>query len=220
MPTLFVAGASRGIGLELARQYLIEGWKVHATYRTPGGELEQLQGDVHLHQLDVTDQTAIKQLKQQLGNESIDILFHNAGVYGHTTDETAWLESFRINTVAPFHLISTFAENVAMGKHKIVTAMSSKMGSMSDNGSGGSYVYRSTKAALNAVMKSFSIDLAQEYGVTVVVMHPGWVLTDMTGPGALISTTESVKGIRKVLDGITPADAGRFYDYAGQEISW
>ncbi|VAW87156.1 hypothetical protein MNBD_GAMMA16-13 [hydrothermal vent metagenome] len=220
MPTLFVAGASRGIGLELAKQYLSEGWKVHATYRTPGSHLEQLHGDIHLHQLDLTDHDAIMQLRQTLNKEPIDILFHNAGIYGHITDENEWLESFRVNTIAPFQLISAFAENVGMSKYKIATAMSSKMGSMSDNGSGGSYVYRSSKAALNAVMKSFSIDLAQKYAVTVIIMHPGWVETDMTGPGALISTTECVTGIRNVLNRITPADAGRFYDYAGKEILW
>ena len=220
MPTLFVAGASRGIGLELAKQYLAEGWKVHATYRQSGSELEQLQGDLHAHQLDVTDRAAIEQLKEELGNEPIDILFHNAGIYGHVTEEAEWLDSFRINTIAPFHMLTTFAANVGASKHKIATAMSSKMGSMGDNGSGGSYVYRSSKAALNAIMKSLSADLAQEYGVTVVVMHPGWVKTDMTGPGALISTAECVAGIRKVLDGVTPADAGRFYDYAGKEIPW
>jgi len=220
MPTLFVAGANRGIGLELAKQYLSEGWKVHATYRTPGSELEQLRGDLHLHQLDLTHHVAITQLRKKLNKEPIDILFHNAGIYGHITDETEWLESFRVNTIAPFQLISAFAKNVGMSKYKIATAMSSKMGSMSDNGSGGSYVYRSSKAALNAVMKSFSVDLAQKYDVTVIVMHPGWVETDMTGPEALISTTECVTGIRNVLNSITPADAGRFYDYAGKEILW
>jgi NAD(P)-dependent dehydrogenase (short-subunit alcohol dehydrogenase family) len=117
-------------------------------------------------------------------------------------------------------VITALRENVAASDKKLVAAMTSKMGSMADNSSGSAYVYRSSKAALNAVMKSLSIDLATLYGITTLVMHPGWVKTDMTGPGALITPAESVAGLRQVLERCTLADAGTFYDYQGNVVPW
>lgn len=225
MPTVLVVGASRGIGLEFARQYAKAGWDVHATYRTDSAGLECIDG-VQAHKLEVTSQGDIESLKDNLVNVPIDLLIHNAGIYGQkdayfgNTDEQQWLETFQVNTIAPMKIIEAFAENVARSEKKTITALSSKMGSMSDNGSGGSYVYRSAKAALNAVMKSLSVDLADKYDINVFTLHPGWVLTDMTGPNALITTEQSVSGMRSVIEGITKDKRGKFYDYKGCEILW
>ena len=225
MPSVLVIGASRGIGLEFARQYAQDGWQVHATYRTSGSALESVAG-VHCYPLEVTNDDELQQLKQQLSDVTLDVLIINAGIYGQGdaffghTDKKLWLDAFQVNTMAPLKIAEAFVENVARSEKKTITALSSKMGSMADNGSGGSYVYRSSKAALNAVMKSMSIDLADEFGINVVTLHPGWVITDMTGTNALITTEESVKGMRGVLDASSNADRGKFLDYKGNEIPW
>jgi NAD(P)-dependent dehydrogenase (short-subunit alcohol dehydrogenase family) len=226
MPTALIVGASRGIGLELARQYREAGWKVHATCRGHCDKLKALGTDVRVHTLDVIDPDGIDDLKQALAGEPIDLLFHVAGIWGQkdaalgNTDDEKWLHAFRVNTLAPMNVITALRENVAASDKKLVAAMTSKMGSMADNSSGSAYVYRSSKAALNAVMKSLSIDLATLYGITTLVMHPGWVKTDMTGPGALITPAESVAGLRQVLERCTLADAGTFYDYQGNVVPW
>lgn len=125
----------------------------------------------------------------------------------------------RINVMAPVKVCGCFADHVAKGGLKTMATVTSKMGSIADNSSGGSYVYRSSKAALNAVMKSLAVDL-EERGITVAVLHPGWVKTDMGGPGALIDAPESVTGMRRVIAGLKPADTGGFFNYDGAAIPW
>ncbi len=228
---LLVTGASRGIGLELAKQYAERGWRVYATCRCPENAhaLTQLavssQGNVSVHPLDVTDLKQIAALAALLQNTSIDILFNNAGIYGQAdahfgnTDVEAWLQAFRSNTIGPMKVMEAFVDNVAASELKIMAVMSSKMGSMADNRSGGSYVYRSSKAALNAVVKSAAVDLRSRQIITVA-LHPGWVKTDMTGPGALITPQESVAGLRAILERLTLDDSGRFFQVDGQEVPW
>ena len=116
-------------------------------------------------------------------------------------------------------MMEAFLTHVAASKHKLIAAMSSKMGSMADNGSGGSYIYRSSKAALNAVMKSAAIDLAPR-GVKVAILHPGWVQTDMGGPDAEITVAESVGRLREILGSVTPENSGTFFDIDGSTIPW
>lgn len=225
MPSVLIIGASRGIGLELARQYAQAGWDVHATYREKGSRLDKIP-DVRTYQLDVTNSHHLQALKEQLGDTAIDLLICNAGVYGQeddflgNVDEQSWLNTLKVNTIAPLMICQALVGNVARSKMKMIAAMSSKMGSMDDNGSGGSYVYRSSKAGLNAVMKSLSIDLVNEFDINVIILHPGWVITDMTGPDAQITTEESVSGLRVVIAGCTEKDRGKFFDYQGNEIPW
>jgi NAD(P)-dependent dehydrogenase (short-subunit alcohol dehydrogenase family) len=126
---------------------------------------------------------------------------------------------FAVNTIAPLQLVEAMKPNLLLGKHKVIALMSSKMASLSDNTSGGSIIYRSSKAALNAVGKSLAADLSAE-DIMVALLHPGWVQTDMGGPNALINTQESVVGLRNVLKQLTPEQSGQFFNYDGTVLPW
>ncbi len=227
MHTALIAGANRGIGLEFVRQYAAEGWRVIAGCRVPGEAraLKSIEGDVKVRPLDVTDHASVQDLASSLKRDSIDVLICNAGIYGprpttlSSVDYAAWSEVFRVNTMAPLKMAECFVDHVARSRRKVIVTVSSKMGSMEDNLSGGSYIYRSSKAALNAVTKSLSVDLLPR-GVAVVAIHPGWVRTDMGGPSALIDVEESVSGMRRVIDRLTPDRSGRFLSFDDREISW
>jgi NAD(P)-dependent dehydrogenase (short-subunit alcohol dehydrogenase family) len=230
--TTLITGANRGIGLEFCRQYAAEGWRVLACSRYPekSDALNKLAAEnpelIKVHVLDVADHVEIDRLARLLADESIDLLINNAGIYpdsdkigfGHT-DYAEWMQAFRINTMAPLRMAETFAAQIARGKQKIIVTITSKMGSIADNSGGGSYLYRSSKAAANMVVKSLSIDL-KPLGITAVVFHPGWVKTDMGGPNAMISAEQSVSGIRQVISGLSPDDSGKFFGYDGQAIPW
>jgi NAD(P)-dependent dehydrogenase (short-subunit alcohol dehydrogenase family) len=129
------------------------------------------------------------------------------------------MQAFRINTMAPLKMAQAFGAQVARSKKKTMVTISSKMGSLADNTSGGSTIYRSSKAAVNMVVKTLAVDL-QPAGITSVIFHPGWVKTDMGGPNALITPAESVAGMRKVINGLTTADSGKFLAYDGQIVPW
>jgi NAD(P)-dependent dehydrogenase (short-subunit alcohol dehydrogenase family) len=228
--TILITGANRGIGLELTRQYAADGWRVIACCRQPesADDLHGLGADfeqISIHALDVSDRHQIETLARELSGQSIDILFNNAGIYGPydavfgNTDEAQWLECFRVNTIAPMKMMEAFVDHLAGSQRKLIATMSSKMGSMEDNGSGGSYIYRSSKAAVNAVMKSAAIDLLP-MGIKVAILHPGWVLTDMGGPNAEISVTQSVSNLRQILDGVNAKNSGSFFDIDGSVIPW
>lgn len=231
MSQILVTGANRGIGLELVRQYSEVGWQVHACCRNPDAamELRRLvdagKGAVLLHRLDVTDDAQISNLAQNLRGQPIDILFNNAGVYGQAdawfgnTDRKAWLDALNVNTISPMKVMEAMVDNVAASELRIMATLSSKMGSMADNRSGGSYVYRSTKAALNAVMVSAAHDLKPR-GITAVMLHPGWVRTDMGGPNGEISVAQSVAAMRQILSRVSPEDAGSFYEIDGSIVPW
>ena len=230
--TILITGANRGIGLELSRQYAAAGWRVYSCCRSleAAHALNNLasttsQGEITVHLLDVTNATHISAMSNMLEGIPIDVLFNNAGTYGQAdacfgnTDEAKWLDAFRINTIAPLKMMETFAVNVAKSEQKIIVAMSSKMGSMEDNTSGGSYVYRSSKAALNSAIKSAAIDLRPR-DIKVVSLHPGWVMTDMGGANALISAEECVTKLRSILGRITISDSGRFIQVDGSTVPW
>lgn len=227
MPTVLVTGANRGLGLEFARQYAAQDWRVIATCRDPGkaSALEGLGSAVTIHALDVTDATAVEALAWKLRRESIDIFINNAGIYGPeqaelgNIDYAAWGEVMRVNVMAPLMLCTRLLEPVARSELKQMAVLTSKMGSIGDNTSGGSYLYRSSKAALNAVMKSLAVDVKAR-GITVAILHPGWVRTDMGGPNALIDADESVTGMRQVLSRLTLEESGRFLDFRGNLIPW
>ena len=226
MATILITGGSRGLGLEFVRQYAADGDRVIAACREPAtaSALKSVKGDVRVVALDVADGGSIRALADALNNEPIDILINHAGVYGKAQslgkmDYAAWEDVFRINTIGPMHLTDALIPRIAAGKRKIVCAVTSLMGSIEDNSSGGYYAYRSSKAALNAVFKSLAIDLKPR-GITSIVLHPGWVKTDMGGPNAPLEAPESVRGMRAVLAKLTIADTGRFYDYQGREMPW
>ncbi len=232
MRTTLITGANRGIGLEFVRQYAVDGWRVLACSRHPekSAALNKLAAQypelIKIHALDVAEPAQIARLGQALANEAIDLLINNAGIYpdsdksgfGHT-DDGEWLQAFRINTMAPLKMAETFATQISRSKQKTIVTITSKMGSIADNSSGGSYLYRSSKAAVNMVVKSLTIDL-KPLGITTVVCHPGWVQTDMGGSNALISATESVSGIRQVISRLTMEDSGKFFGYDGEVIPW
>ena len=225
--SVLITGAGRGIGLELARQYAAEGWRVHATSRDAKGArpLERIEGDVVTHRLDVTKGVQVSALARDLKGEPIDLLINNAGRTGArdrtfgSLDYESWEEIFRVNTLGPLRVAEALVDLVAASKRKLIISLSSRMGSIGANKDGGSYSYRSSKAALNAAMKSLSIDLARRK-ITVVVFHPGWVRTDMGGRSASLSPKKSVEGLRTVIDGLKRSDNGRFLNYDGAEIPW
>ncbi|ARO87337.1 short-chain dehydrogenase [Nitrosospira lacus] len=230
MDTTLITGANRGIGLEFARQYAADGWRVLACTRHPqkSAALNTLAaeypGQITVHALDVADHAQIEKLARSLTDESIDLLLNNAGIYtschkDDNIDQEAWIRAFLINTIAPLKMAQAFAPQIDCGSRKTIVAISSKMGSIADNSGGGSYIYRSSKAAVNMVIKSLAIDL-KPAGIIAVVLHPGWVKTDMGGPNALISATKSVSGMRNVIRNLTLADSGRFIAYDGQMVPW
>ncbi len=222
-----ITGSNRGLGLECARQYADEGWRVIATCRNPGNaiKLASLKGELEIHALDISDHGQILSLADSLREEAIDLLFNNAGIFDPSPsqlvdiDYNAWENFIRVNVMSPLMVCATFSDHVAASDLKKIAIMSSKMGSIDDNNSGGSYIYRSSKAALNAVMKSLSIDLAPR-GISVAILHPGWVRTDMGGPNGLIDAPESVNGLLKVIKDLNLKNSGRFYSYDGSEIAW
>jgi len=232
MHTTLITGANRGIGLEFVHQYAADGWRVHACCRDPSkaDALNELAakhpGQVLAHQLDVADFAQIDRLEKTLAGETIDVLINNAGIYPKcdskgfgNTDYEEWARAFRVNTMAPLKMAEAFVLQVARSECKIVASITSMMGSIDDNTSGGSYLYRSSKAALNMVTRNISLDLKQE-GITAVVFHPGWVQTEMGGPNALITTEQSVSGMRKVIGSLTQSSSGKFFNFDGNEIEW
>ena len=231
MPTTLITGANRGIGLELTRQYAAAGWQVHATCRHPdqAHALQALAAQspaIRMHALDVTDFNRIDGLARELKNEAIDLLLNNAGIYPASsrgefggTDYTDWAEAFRVNSMAPLRMCEAFEAHVARSGHKKIALVTSKMGRIDDNTSGGAYIYRTSKVALNMVARSLAIDLAPQ-GISVALLHPGWVRTDMGGPNAWISAEQSVTGLRQLIEQLNLARSGQFFAYDGQHIPW
>lgn len=226
---VLVTGANRGIGLEFVRQYLADGWRVIACCRHPLQATALLAlaavsgGRLSIRELDVADFAQIARLGETLQGEAIDLLINNAGYYPESalgaTDEAEWALAFRINAMAPVKMAERFVEQVARSRLRKIVTLSSKMGSIDDNGSGGCYLYRTSKTAANMAMKSLAIDLRPR-GIAVGILHPGWVRTDMGGPHALITAEQSVRGLREVIDALSVDNAGRFLAYDGQEIPW
>jgi NAD(P)-dependent dehydrogenase (short-subunit alcohol dehydrogenase family) len=229
-PTILITGANRGIGLKLSEQFAEDGWQVLACCRNPAdaGELQALSDRglaIEIHALDVTNYEQMAALVDQLGNRPIDILLSNAGIYGSKgasfgeIDAEEWRQVLEVNTIAPLMLAQALVEQVAASQQKLVAVISSKVGSIADNTSGGSYIYRSSKTAVNQVVKCLSIDLADRE-ISVISLHPGWVQTEMGGPNAEISTDESVSGLKGILQTAGLAQSGQFIEYDGSSIPW
>ncbi|NRF14247.1 SDR family oxidoreductase [Vibrio coralliilyticus] len=226
MKTVLITGANRGIGLSLVKNYLAQGWQVHATYRSEKSsqDLLELEGDnLTCHPLDVTDYQGLSEFANAL--PALDVLINNAGYYGPkgygfgNTDIDEWRKVLEINTIAPLKLVEALFPNLQKGQLKKIACLSSKVGSMTENTSGGGYIYRSSKAALNSVVKSLSNDLSSQ-DFTVLALHPGWVQTEMGGPNALIDTQTSAAGLVEVIESTDISRSGEFINYDGTALPW
>lgn len=226
MPTAVITGANRGLGLEFTRVYLAEGWTVHAGCRHPtqADALRKLKGVLHIHALDVNDGKDIASLAKSLGSEPVDLLINNAGIYGKRDiklgqyDYVEWDAVMRTNVLAPIRIAEALVENVAHSAQKKIAFVTSRMGSLAMN-TGGSMVYRSSKSALNMAVSCFALELKSR-GVACILLHPGWVQTEMGGPSATITVPVSIAGMKAVIDGAKAEDTGKFFDYQGQAIPW
>jgi len=226
---VLITGANRGLGLEFTKQYAADGWQVISCCREPKTAAElmslasQYPQNIQVYTLDVADFVQIDKLALELKTSKIDVLINNAGVYPESSfgsiDYDEWAYCFKINTMAPYKMTEAFAEHVAASSLKQVVVLSSKMGSMSENTSGGSYAYRTSKTATNMMMKSLSIDLKSK-GIACGILHPGWVQTDMGGPNGLINAATSVRGLRQVISELNISNCGRFIAFDGKEIAW
>lgn len=224
MARVLITGANRGIGRALAKELLAREHTVIATARqSPADEME-VPGLRHLS-LDVTDQRSIDTAAAALAGEPLDILVNNAGMFGPRgaglgrIDDAVWHEVLATNLIGAYRVSEAFLPHLRRGRKKKLVTVSSRMGSMGANTTGGEYVYRSSKAAVNALMRSLAIDLAPE-NITVAVLHPGWVRTDMGGANATLDTASSARGLADVILGLAPAQTGGFFDYDGAPLVW
>ena len=227
---VLVTGANRGLGLEFVKQYAEAGATVYACCRglqSANGLREVSQasgGKVSLHALDVANPASIAALAKDFGASPIDILINNAGIYGprkqaaNDMDFDGWAETFAINSMAPLRIAQAFHKNLKSGSERKLITITSGMGSTEQH-TGDYFAYRSSKAAVNNVMHGLSLAWKAD-GITVVVIHPGWVKTDMGGPNAALEPHESIAGMRRVIAKLTQADSGKFFDYRGHNVAW
>ena len=227
---ILITGANRGLGLEFCRQYLTQGDRVIACCRAPGQatQLLALQKQfpaLVIEQLDIVNESEVQQLSEKYHDLALDCLINNVGYYGQTPqslencEQQDWLNTVQVNAIAPILLTRALLPSLKKATSAKVAFLTSKMGSIGDNGSGRSYIYRSSKAALNAAIKSLAIDYVDE-GLSVIALHPGWVRTDMGGPNGLIEPEESITGLRNVIAELDSNSSGSFKDYQGKSIVW
>lgn len=228
--TILITGASRGLGLEFTRQFAEEGWHVIATCRNPHNavilkSLQQENKKIDIYPLDVVDDNAITVLAEHLRSRPIDILLNNAGIigpsgahFGHV-ETNSWQYVFSVNTIAPLMMAQAFISHLLQGKKKIIACMSSTMASFAENTEGGRYPYRTSKVALNMIVKSMSIDL-KEKNVISVALSPGWTSTDMGGEEAPMTPALSVSYLKKLMTNLTLKHSGKFLSFDGQELPW
>ena len=220
--TVLVIGASRGIGHELARQYRDEGSMVHATCRKDADAEALRTIGCTVHRLDVVELADWSVFGRDIASIGFDIAIHNAGVSGPREPGPPTLDDFdatmRANVWAAMQMTAIVAPRVASVRGKLVV-ISSRMGSIGARESANAPTYRASKAAVNSVMKDAAITFAHQ-GVTCVAMHPGWVRTAMGGEGADLDVTDSVRGIRKTIEGLQPDDNGCFFNYDGATMRW
>lgn len=227
MNTVVVAGASRGIGLEFARQYAADGWRVIAGCRDPEGaaELRAIPGEVEIHALDVADDASVAAFRDAVGARAVDLLLAVAGVFGgdrqHRPGEIdfpAWLDTLSVNTLGPVRVLDALLPNLKAGQGRRFVAITSGMGSTAENG-GGYIAYRSSKAALNNAVKTLSLALREDR-IVCVALNPGWVKTEMGGPSARLTVEQSVTAMRQRIAGYGMDDSGRFLSWDGKEFEW
>ena len=228
--SVVITGANRGIGLELTDQYLADGWQVHACCRQPqsANSLDDLASNpaLAIHKLDVRDTQSISMLSHALADTPIDLLINNAGIstdrqrqdFG-AIDYEDWSHVLDVNTLGPYRVSIALTNQVANSERRQMVNISSALGSIERYTTGGHYIYRSSKAALNMVTVNLAHDLRSR-GITVLSVHPGWVRTDMGGSNADISTQTSAAGLRRLIGNTTIEDSGRFFSWDGSALPW
>ena len=220
MATWLVTGANRGIGLELCRQLVARGEKLIGACRQSSPELESLGIRVEAG-VDVSDMATLTSLNDRLHGVSIDVLVNNAGILRsegleHLNFETM-REQYEVNSLGPLRVTSALLGRMQDGAK--VAIVTSRMGSIGDNDSGGAYGYRMSKAAVNAAGKSLALDLSAK-GIAVAILHPGWVRTDMTRHNGLVDADESASGLIARIDALTMATSGTFWHMNGERLPW
>ena len=222
--TVLVTGANRGMGLEYAKQLKASGYEVIGTARKPASATELNKLGVDVVQLDVTSADSVAAMAQALEGRAIDMVINNAG-YLNRNDSTLETVDFEImertlaiNTLGPLRVIKALMPNLMKGERKTVINISSQLGSI-NNSRGGLYSYRTSKAALNMINKNLSAEYGDK-GFIFAVIHPGWVQTDMGGPNATYTVKDSISNVMKVVEGLTKADNGKFYDLKGEILPW
>jgi NAD(P)-dependent dehydrogenase (short-subunit alcohol dehydrogenase family) len=223
--TILITGANRGIGLEFVRQYASIGCKIIACCRktAPLDALRSVDVAVEIESLDVMDSMSITSLGDRLSERSIDLVINNAAIRGRIggladIDPDDFLATMKVNVLAPLLLTRALLPALALGRGRTVAMISSRAGSITEgHDEDGDYAYRCSKAALNMATAKLAYEF---WALNFISLHPGWVKTDMGGPDAEISASESVAGMRRVLATLTPADSGAFLAYDGSTIAW
>ncbi len=223
-PRVLVTGANRGLGLEFVRQYRAKGWNVIGTARDPegAGELRALGATVL--QLDVTDQASVDALAAEVGDLGIDMLINNAGTGSRVQkleqlDPDAAREAFEVNCLGPMRLTKALLPALRRGRQKLVVNITSGLGSIERNTSGGYYGYRESKAGLNMFTRSLAAELGPE-GFICIALSPGWVQTRMGGPAAQLTPEQSIDAMRAVIEKLGAADNGSYFSHTGERMPW
>lgn len=226
MPTVLVTSSSRGLGREFVRQYAADGWQVLAACRHPetaADDLRRFGGGVRPIAMDVTDIASVEAVARE-GTGPLDLLLNTAGIIGQLDDAPGavsyaeWTRTLDVNVLGPVRVLDAFADRLAAA-HGTAITVTSGMGSIGGITSPGSMMYRSSKAAVNMAMAARALALRPR-DITVAVINPGWVRTDMGGPGGPLSPEESVAAMRGVIAGLTPQDTGRFLNWTGADLPW
>lgn len=223
--TVLITGANRGVGLALAAAFNEAGYSVIGTARRPESATDLKNLSVRVVQLDVTDPESVARMAEQLGDQPIDILVNNAGILADEPENFSEVDveslenEFQVNALGPLRVTQALLPNVMASKRKIVANTSSMMGSMELNTFGCCLGYRASKAALNSFTKTLSVDMAGR-GMTFVVLHPGYVRTDMNNGAGQITAAESAAGLYTVISSLDETDDGKFFNYDGTPMPW
>lgn len=219
MATIVVTGCNRGIGLEVCRQMHERGDDVIGVCRTSNDDLDSI-GIRVIDGVDVSDDAGVAKLAEAIGDQPIDVLVNNAGILRsdslETVDYDSMLEQYRVNTIGPLRVTRSLLTNLGEGSK--VGIVTSRVGSIEDNGSGNNYGYRCSKSAANMVGMNLHHDLSPK-GIAVILLHPGLVATDMTG-GTGVSAEDSARGLIARLDELSPATSGSFFHAEGYALPW
>lgn len=222
--TYLITGANRGLGLEFTRQLAERGEEVIATARLPEEARDLAALGVEVEPLDVADSGSVAALAERLQGRPLDVLVNNAGKGGGqgavtSIDPDSLLAYFQVNSIGPLRVTRALLPNLRAGERRMVASLSSQMGSIHRNEQGNYYGYRASKAALNMIHRNLALELGGK-GFTCVLLHPGWVRTEMGGQGAPLSPEQSVRSLLRVMDRLTPKDNGSFLSYSGERLPW